>query len=154
MTKPTGPRIDWNFNERVACALDQHGDESMHSLERNERADTFATHRFKCATCVAHSVFRVPAANGVGDRNSQSLYQRVFALGAITTDKIGPARDLAEKPRDIGRIILQIAIDKNHGHATGGLEPGINGRALSRILFKLDQSNVRSGFDSLRRAIR
>src|SRR5262249_44821227 len=153
LAKAPRSMIDRYFNEPVPSRLYQRRNEPVHSLERNQCAHAFAPHRFEGATGVAHTVLGESAAHRVGDPAGQPLQERVLALCAITADEIGTARNLGEKPGDVRRVILQIAIDENRGHAAGRLKTGINCRALSGIFLKPNQSNVRRSCDSADRAI-
>ncbi len=125
----------------------------MHSLEWNERADTFASHRFERATSVAHAVFCEAAANRVGNPTGQPLHARVSALRAIAADEIGAARNFSKKPWNVTRIILQIAVDENYSRSARCMDASIDRCALAGIFFETNYSNIRRGFDSLGRAI-
>src|SRR5207249_323419 len=54
LAEATGPMVHWNLHKPVAGAFDQRGNETVHSLEWNEGADTLSPHRLECATSVAH----------------------------------------------------------------------------------------------------
>src|SRR5437879_11655354 len=125
----------------------------MHSFEWNQRADAFAPHRFKRAARVAHSVFREAAANRVSNPAGQPLQQSVPPFRTIAADEIGAALNLGKKFWNVSWIILQIAVDENHRWALGGLEPGIDRRALPGILFKPDHANVRLRLNTFNCAI-
>ena len=87
----------------------------MHSLEREKRGDAFAPHRFESATGVAHTVFCITASNRVRDPAGKPFHDRVSALRAITANQIGAARNFIEQSWNIGRVILQIAVNQNQG---------------------------------------
>src|SRR5262249_1843294 len=108
----------------------------MHSLEGNERGDAFAPHRLKCASGVTHTVFCVTAADRVGNPARELLHTRVPAPRAITANQIGAARNFAEQSRNVGWIILQIAINQNQSRATSSLKSGVHRGALPSIFFK------------------
>src|SRR5438270_13290616 len=122
----------------------------MHSLERKQRADALASHRLERATCVAHAVFRVSAANGVRNSAGEPFYTRVPALGAITANEISATRNFTDQFRNIGGIVLQITVDQNEECPARGLQPGINRGALSGIFFETDHSQIRRGFNAPR----
>ena len=145
--------IHRDFHEPIAGTLDKRRNKTVHALERNQRAHTFAPHRLQCATCIAHAVFRETAANGVGYPARQPLHRCVLASRSIATDEIGAVCDFSEKLGNVRGIILQIAINENCGRAKGSLEPNVNGGALSRIFFETNHSNMRCRFDSLDRSI-
>ena len=115
----------------------------MHALERNERPDAFAPHRLESATGVAHAVFRETAADKIGNPAGEAFDERVLALRAIAANQIGAALDLGEKARNVGRIVLQIAIDENDHGAASGVGAGIHGCALAGIFFELQNAHPR-----------
>jgi hypothetical protein len=125
----------------------------VHSLEWNERAQAFAPHRLERATGVAHAVFCETATNRIGDPAGQPLQARISALRAIAANKIGAARNFRKKSWNVGRIILQIAVDKNCSRSARSAKTSIDRGALAGIFFETNHSNIRCGFDSLGRAI-
>ena len=88
--------VHWDFNERVACAFNQRRNETVHSLKRQEGVNTLAAHRLEGAAGIAHAVVCLTAANSVSDPAGQSFDERISALGAITANEIGAARDLSK----------------------------------------------------------
>src|SRR5205814_8690437 len=136
LTAATRPMINRDLHKPVACAFDQRGNETMHSFERNQRANAFAPHRFKRTTGVAHSVFCETAANRVSNPAGQPLHKCVTPLRAIATDEIGTARNFGEWSWNVSRISLQIADDKNRSQDLRGLETGMDSTALPGIRLK------------------
>ena len=108
----------------------------MHTFEWNHRRDALAPHRFQGTASVAHVIARETAAHEIGDAAGDSFHHRISALGAIAADQISTARDFPEQPRNVGRIILQIAVDKDDDLAARGLQAGVEGRALASILLE------------------
>ena len=125
----------------------------MHSLEWNERAHAFAPHRLERATGVAHAVFCETAANGVGDPAGQPLHARVSALRAIAANEIGATRNFRKKSWNVGRIVLQIAVDKNRYRSARCVKTSIDRGALAGIFLETNHSNIPRRFDSLGCAI-
>src|SRR6202022_4515623 len=73
LTEPPGAMVHRNFDEPIACASNQRGDESVHAFKRDQRVRAFATHRLERATGVAHVIFGEPAANKIRDATGQTL---------------------------------------------------------------------------------
>src|SRR6187455_488453 len=103
------PVINRHLDEPIAGALDQRRNESVHALERHERADAFASHRLQGAAGVPHAVLRETAAHEIRDAARDPFYDRVFSFGAVTDGEIGAAFQFRQQFRDIGGIILQVA---------------------------------------------
>ena len=114
-----------NFNQSIARASNESRNESMHPLKWNQRVNTFTAHRFERAPGVAHVILRKPAPDKICDPTGQTLRHRVLAFCAISANQIGAARDFFEQPRDISRIILQIAIDHHNRLPARGPNTGI-----------------------------
>src|ERR1051325_8536561 len=136
LAKFSGAMVDGNLDQPVAGPLNERWNEPMHALERHERPDAFAPHRFESAARVAHAVFRETAADKIGNPAGEALDERVLALRAVAADQIGTALDLDEKARNVGRIVLQIAVDEHNDGAAGGVGTGIHGCALAGIFFE------------------
>src|SRR6266581_1013370 len=126
LAEATGPMVHWNLHKPVTGAFDQRGNETVHTLEWNEGADTFPPHRLECATSVAHAVLCETAANRIRNPTRQPLQTRVSTLRPIAADEIGAARNFSKKLWNISWIILQIAVDKNRSCATRCFETGVN----------------------------
>ena len=109
--------IHRDLDQAIAGAFHERGNEAMHALERNERTDAFAAHRFQGAAGVADTVLRETAPDKIRDAAGDALHESVFALRAIAADKIGAALDLGEQLRNIGGIVLQIAVDQDGSRA-------------------------------------
>ena len=59
-----------------------------------------------------------------------------------------PREISAEQARDIGRIILQVAIDQDRDLAADRLQTSENSRALSGVFFKAQNPDPRIGCDA------
>src|SRR5207244_3227032 len=121
LAKTPWTMVHWNFNQPIPCSFQQRWNKAMHSLERNERSDAFAPHRLECAAGVAHAVFGVTAPNRVRNPAREPFHTGVPALRAITANQIRAARNFIKQSWNIGRIILQIAIDQNQSRPVCGL---------------------------------
>src|SRR5439155_16302814 len=153
LAEATRPMVHRNLHKPVASAFDQRGNETVHSLEWNEGADTFPPHRLERATSVTHAVLCETAANRIRNPTRQPLQTRVSTLRPIATDEIGGTRNFSKKLWNISRIILQIAVDKNRSCATRCFETGVNRRALPGIFFETNHAHVRLWFNTFYCAI-
>src|SRR5437764_1884573 len=142
-----------DFDETETGAFHQRGNETMHAFERQQRADTFASHRFQGAPGIAHAIPGETAPHKICDTAGDALHHRVLASRAITAHQIRAARDLGEERRNIGGIILQIAVDQDSHGATGVLQTRVDGGALPGVAFESEHANPRIARDPLRRPI-
>src|SRR5438105_446772 len=111
LAETTRAMIYWNLNQPISCSFYKRRDETMHALERNKRRNAIPPHRLQRATGVANAIPRKSAADKISDATSDAFQQSVLTLRAIPTYQIGAARNLREQTGNIGRIILQIAIN-------------------------------------------
>src|SRR6266567_3379217 len=111
LAKTTRTMIHGNLNQPISRPFYQRGDETVHPLEWNKRTDAIPPHRLQGAAGVADTIAREPAADKISDATGDAFQQSVLALRSIPTHQIGTARNLREQAGNIGRIILQIAID-------------------------------------------
>ena len=126
-----------DLDEPMTGAFDQRGNEPVHPFKRDQRTDAFALHRFQGAAGIAHAILRETAPNEIRDPARDPFYGGVLALGAIAANEVGAALDLGEEARNIGRIVLQIAVDKNRDGAAGRMQTCIHRRALPRVALEL-----------------
>src|SRR6266496_3584001 len=103
LAKAARSMVHWNFHQPIAGRFDKRGNETVHALEWKQRAHAFTSHRFKSATGVAHSVFRVAATHSVRNSTGRTLDECVLAPDAITAYKIGATRDFSEQFWNVGR---------------------------------------------------
>ena len=137
LAKAARPMIDRNLHQPITRAFDERRNEAVHAFEWHERADAFAPHRFQRATGVAHAIPGEPAPHRICDPAGNAFHASCLCrCCAITANQIGATRDLRQQPRNVGRIVLQIAIDENDRRAARGLQAGVNRRALPGIFFE------------------
>src|SRR5438874_5252060 len=111
LAEATRAMVHRNFDQTIAGRFDQRGNEAVHAFEWKQRTDAFASHCFKGAAGVTHSVFRVAATHRVRNPAGYPLHHGILPLDAIAADKICTACNFSEQFRNIGGIILQIAVN-------------------------------------------
>ena len=112
--KLTRPVIDRDFHNCEAGVLDERGNETVHSLERNEGMHADAAHGLQGAARVAHPVADKAAAHEICYAAAKSLEQCVPSKHTIAADEISAALDFGKKLRNVPRIVLQIAVKKHN----------------------------------------
>ena len=103
--------MDRNFDDTIPRAFDERRDKPVHPFERDDRGDAFLSQRLQRAPGVTHIIFDETASNEVRDPARRALDPGVLALFAITAHQIGATIDFSEQTRDVGWIVLQIAVD-------------------------------------------
>ncbi len=103
--------IHINFINFQTCVGEHGREESMHSIEGNQKIDVVAVDRFEGASRVADSIVDKPAAHRVGNPRGQFPAEGVLTLRASTDRDVAvTTANQPEKLFDVRRVILTIAI--------------------------------------------
>ena len=81
-------------------------------------------------------------ADGVEDPGQDSASQRIAPLRLPAGDEIEPLVELGEQARDLGRVVLEVAVDRHHRLALGLRETGGEGGGLAEVPPQADDAGV------------
>src|SRR3979411_1365212 len=153
LTEASRAMVNRDFDNAITGAFYERRHETMHSFEWNERRAALAPHRLECAPCVADAVTGVTAAHKIRDTTNDPLEQCVFAGPAVTANHVRAFCNFGEQSRNIGRIVLQIAVYHDNGCAARSLATDVKRRALSGVFLDPDNANIGSALNFLDGAI-
>ena len=140
--------VDGNFGDAVAHSLDQGGDETVHPVKGQESFFARSPHRFEGATGIADAVLGEAGADRVGEFGGEPFGKSVFAVGAVAANQVVAFVEFFEEARDVGGVVLAVAIHEEDGIAASGVDPGVHGAALAGVLGKTQDADFGPGGDA------
>src|SRR6185295_4686859 len=84
-----------------------------------------------------------------GTADEVAPYCGVLAVGSPPGDDVITLIELFEQARNVGRIVLQIRVERNDYIATRVIEPGHEGRCLSEVAAKIENAKLWAPFGDL-----
>ena len=148
-----GSVVYGDFSNAIAHAFYEGGDKPVHSVEGQEGFLTLAAHGFEGATGVADTVFCEAGADGVREFGGETLGERVFAVGPVAANEVVAFIEFCQKARDIGGIVLAVAVHQDDDVAFCGVDPGVHGAALAGVFLELEYADMRGAGDFAYRGV-
>jgi len=134
------PVVDHGFADLSASALDEDGEEPVEPVEPEHQGQCGSGEHPDGATGVAEAGAQGDPARPGGKAGGDAPQPCVLPAGADALDKV-IAGQLAEQAREVGGIVLEIAIEGGEDAAAGGLKPGPEGGALARLAAEAEPAN-------------
>ncbi len=143
---------------RDAGLLGQHVDEAVHLAIQGDRFGQVAAHGPQGAAEVlgayAGDLADEPVAQQAGDLANE---QMVLAADPQAEDRVVTFLEFLEHDRDVGRIVLQIAVQGYDDVARGPVDAGLQGGRLAEVAAQADYLDqrvaLRQFFQDLERAV-
>ena len=82
------------------------------------------------------------AGDAVEDLRRDAARERVAALRLPAGDEVVALVELREQPRDLGRVVLQVAVDRDDDLARGLAEAGVERGRLAEVAAQPDDADV------------
>ena len=127
------------LQDLAAVALQERRQESMHVVEIGEAEISLARKKLDAAAAVDDAVTERPFAQRIGDPRRQAFYCAVLPAAADAGDH-GDRREglcrpqVVEQQRNVGGMVLAVAVHGQHELALGMHDAGVKGRALTAAL--------------------
>ena len=83
-----------------------------------------------------------PAGDPVEDLRRDAPRQRVAPLRLPARDEVEALVELGEQPRDLGRVVLEVAVDRDDDVAARLREPGRERGGLAEVAPQADDAHV------------
>ena len=115
----------------------------MHLAEEIHFTETFCAIGFQAAAGIMNTVLYENLAEQISPARKETLHQRILALETPPGHYVVPLINLRKEERDISRIILEVAIQRDDDLAFCSLDTRIKGSRLTKILAKAHQSERR-----------
>src|SRR2546427_3947284 len=124
--------------------LDQRRQEAMHPIEQRQLARGVRAECLQGAPGIADRLPVQPVAHAVGDPALEALPARVPAVHPIAHDRRSTAPlELVQQRRNVGRIVLQVGVERHGPAAARGSEPGGERRGLAGVRREGDDVQLR-----------
>ena len=107
-----------------------------------QAADDLGAVGLQAAVQVVEPEAREPAGDGVEDPRGDPAGERVAALRLPARDEVEALVELREQARDLGRVVLQVAVDRDDDVALRLLEAGLQRGRLAEVAPQPDDADV------------
>ena len=105
--------------------------------------DQLTSERLQRAPGVVDPGPRHPADQPVGeDRRHAAQDQAVLAIASPAHDQVEPALQLRDQPRNVGGVVLEVRVHRDHHPAATRLEPGCHGGRLAEVAPQEHEAHV------------
>ena len=123
----------------------EDGDEAVPLAVEVHAGEHAAPVGLERAAVVVQLDARQPRDEGVGrPRRQAARHQGVLALAPPAGDDVVAFVELGEQHRDVGRIVLQIGVERHDDVAARGVEAGGHRRRLAEVAREADDAQLRA----------
>ena len=130
--------IDGRLDDLEAALQELGGEEAVHAVEGNEVINGFPAEGLEGTSGIAEAVLDEQAANGVGKFGSPAARGGILALGTVAANDVRFVAESVDEGRNVGGIVLSVAIDEDDDGAAGIARSGIHGGGLAAVAGKLE----------------
>lgn len=127
------PVVDGHLGDPRSLQLEQRGQEAVHAVEQGDAAQEVGAVDAQGATDVGDRFVGQRVAHAGGDARGDPAQPGVLAIHADAADHVETVK-MVEKPRDVGRIVLQIGVEGDDDAAGCRAEARGQGRRLARVV--------------------
>ena len=124
---------------RKPLLVGEHGDEAVQLAVEHEAAHDLAAVGLEAAVHVVQAEPRHPARDPVEELRRDAARERIAPPRLPARDEVEALVELREQVRDLGRVVLQVAVDRDHDVAA---RPAANPAASAAALPKLRRSRT------------
>ena len=125
---------DLHLADTESLELEECWDESVHLSEEIDILKTFTTIRFQAASGIMNLVMYENRSEHIRPAREKSLHEIITTLETPSGYHVIPLIHLCEEKRDIVRIILKVAIDRDDDLSLRCLDTCIESGGLTEIL--------------------
>ena len=137
-----GAMVDRQLRDPVAAVVREHGDVAVELAVELHPFHDLGPVGLEPAVHVVEPDAGDPARDGVEDLRRDPPRERVAPLRLPAGDEVVPLVELGEEPRDLGRIVLQVAVDRHDDVAGGLAEAGVERGRLAEVPAQPDDADV------------
>src|SRR5919198_4463307 len=126
----------------VPAVMGEHRNEPMQLAVEAKALDDLGAIRLQPAVEIVQAQTRDAPSNPVEDPGERAPRDRVAPVRLPAGDEIEALVELGEQARDLGRIVLQVGVDRDHDVALGIREPSRERSRLAEVPSKPDDPDV------------
>jgi hypothetical protein len=142
-----------DFTHPEALQLKDGRDKTVHFSEEINVNKTFPPVGFQTAAGIMDAVMNKNGTEEVGATGEKTLHERIATVKAPTGYHVIALVHFGKKERNIGRIILKIAVHSNDNLSRRRFDAGIKAGGLAEILPEMDGYQRRKGIHFDRRLV-
>ena len=128
LADPEAPGVRQHRNEPVQLTVDADLTQHLAAIE------------LETAIVVVQAAAGQAADHPVEDAAGIDLVPGIVAGLLPAADHVVPFLELGQEARNLGRVVLEVAVEREYQFAPGGLEPGREGRRLAEIAAEPDRA--------------
>ena len=137
------PVVDGQLGDAKAAVVGEHRDEAVELAVEGEPADDLGAIGLEPAVHVVQPEPGDAAGDGVEDPREQSPPQRVAAVRLPAGDEVEALVELGQQARDLGGVVLEVAVDRDDGLALRLGEAGGERGRLAEVAAQAHDPGVR-----------
>ena len=134
--------VDRQLGDPVPAVVREHGDEAMQLAVEPQALHDLRAVGLQPAVQVVQPQPGDAARDPVEDLRGEAAAERVAAVGLPAGDEVESLVELRQQPRDLGRIVLEVGVDRDDDFALGVREPGREGGGLAEVAAQADDPHV------------
>jgi hypothetical protein len=134
--------IHREFRDPVPAVVSEHGDVAMELAVEVEPLENLGTVCLETAVHVVQADPRDPARHGVEELRRNAACQGIAPLGLPARHEVVPLVEPGEEPWNLGRIVLEVAVDRHDDGPLGLPEPGVERRSLAEVPSEAHCANI------------
>ncbi len=139
------PVVDGKLGDAEAAVVREHGDEAVQLAVQPQAVDDLGAVRLQAAVHVVQADAGERARDAVEDAREEPARERVAPVRLPAGDQVEALVELREQPRDLGGIVLQVAVDRDDGVAACLVEAGHERGGLAEVAAQPDDADVLLG---------
>ena len=138
------PIADRHFRDAGWIDAEDRRQEPVHAARQLRADDELAAIGLETAAAVIHRHAGRPRDQPVGDtRREDTGHERLAPLQAPPAYDVDPLVEAREQARDVGGVVLAVAVERDHDGATRMREPGRKRRGLPEVAVEIDDADMR-----------
>ena len=137
-----GPVVDGQLRDPVAAVVGEDGDVAVQLAVELHPVDDLGAVRLESAVHVVEAHARDLAGDRVEDLRRDAPRDRVAALRLPARDEVVALVELRQQPRDLGGVVLQVAVNCHDDVACRLGEAGVERRRLAEVAAQADDADV------------
>jgi hypothetical protein len=137
----SGAVIDRDFLNAMAGGVDEHGEESVPSVEGEDAIEGGAVEDAEEAAGIGEVDAEGEATGEPGDTGREDTDPIILSFGADAADEVG-AVEFVEEFGEVGGVVLEVTIQGGDEGGFRGVESSEEGGALSAVYLVADAADV------------
>ena len=136
------PVVDGQLRDAEAAVVREHGDEAVQLAVEPQAVHDLGAVGLQAAVHVVQVHAGEGAGDAVEDAREDAPRERIAPARLPAGDEVEALVELREQPRNLGRVVLQVAVDRDDGVAVCLVEAGRERGRLAEVAAQADDADV------------